>query len=694
MVFNLQQDFEIGLDFHKKGNIVEAEQQYKKVLTKNSNHFDSLHLLGVINSQKGNTQEAIYLIKKSININNNNPMPYNNLANVYIKLENYQEAEVLCEKALLLDHNYVDALFTYANVLVQKEMYDKAQKIYDRLITINPNLPNIYYNLGILFTKINNKFSSIENYKKAIEIYPNFVNAYYNLGNIYLELNKNELARIVYEKALEYDAKNSLVLNNLGQVFLNLNNLQEAEKCFKKAIKFNKTERKAFHNLIDLQLKLSDWTEIPSYVKLFDNIKKINEVGIPINVHSILDNPKLQKKINEDFLSCSNRPTLETFHHKKNKNSKIKLAYFSADYQDNNPVTYLITDLICMHDRSKFEVYGCSLKNVTNKDKTRKFYEKFFDHFVDLEDLTDVEIRNLCLSKSFDIIVDLNGYTKNSRPSIFSPKLAPIQVNFLGYPGTLGSKDYDYIIADKTVIPNTHKKFYTENVAYLPDTYFVNPSKRPERLKNFNRKDLSLPEDSLIFCCLNQNYKILPNVFNSWMNILRKVNNSILYLSNTSVIAKNNLKNEAHNKGIDPKRIIFANYMSNIEDHLERYKNLDLFLDTIPYNAHTTASDAIWSGLPIVTCIGNSFASRVCSSILHACDLSELITTSLKEYENKAVELALNPKKLRHIKNKITTNRDQISLFNCQKYTKNIENSFLKMYEIYSNGNKSKSFEV
>lgn len=694
MEFNLEQDFEIGLNFHKNGNIFEAEQQYKKVLAKNSNHFDSLHLLGVINSQRGNTQEAIYLIKKAIKININNPMPYNNLANVYINLEKYQEAEDLCEKALLLDHNYVDALFTYANVLVKKEKYDKAHRIYDKLITINPNLPNIYYNLGILFTKINNKSLSIENYKKAIQIKPNFVNAYYNLGNIYLELNKNDSAKIVYEKGLEHDAKNSFIFNNLGQVFLNLNNLQEAEKCFKKAIKFNKVERKAFHNLIDLQLKLSDWTEVPSYIKLFDNIEKIYEVGIPINIHSILDNPKLQKKINEEFLSYYKKSNLQSFHHKKNKNSKIKLAYFSADYQNNNPVTYLITDLICMHDRSKFEVYGCSLKNITIKDKTRNFYEKAFDYFIDLEDLTDTEIRNLCLSKSFDIVVDLNGYTKNSRPSIFSPKLSPIQVNFLGYPGTLGSKDYDYIIADKTVIPNIHKKFYTENVVHLPGSYFVNPSKRPQRLENFNRKDLLLPENSFIFCCLNQNYKILPNVFNSWMNILHRVNNSILYLSNTSDIAKNNLKNEAQNKGIDPKRIIFAKYMSNIEDHLERYKNLDLFLDTIPYNAHTTASDAIWSGLPIVTCIGNSFASRVSSSILHASDLSDLITSSLKEYENKAVELALNPKKLRHIKNKITKNRDQISLFNCQEYTKNIENSFLKMYEIYLNGHKSKSFEV
>ncbi len=694
MDINIEQDFRIGLEHHKKGNIVEAEMQYKKVLNKDTHHFDSLHLLGVINSQKGNNYDAINLIKKAINVNQNNPMPYNNLANVYIKLKNYNDAIKFCEKALSIHSHYEDALFTYATALVEMELYNKAKSIYNKLIVINPNLPKIYYNLGILFTKINDQTKAIHNYNKAIQIDPTFVDTYLNLGNIYLLSNQNELARTFFEKGLAYDPKNSSILNNLGQVFLNLNRLEEAEKCFKHAVKFNKNERKAFHNLMELQLKLSNWTQIPSYLSLFDKIENINEIGIPTNINLILDNPEHQKIISEKYLKCSNNSITQLFNHNKKRNKKIKLAYFSADFQDNNPVTYLISDLISMHDRKQFEVYGCSLINISNKDKTRIFYEKAFDKFIDLEDFTDIQIRELCISENFDIIIDLNGYTKNSRPQIFSPKLAPIQINFLGYPGTLGSKDYDYIIADEILIPNKYRKFYTEKVVYLPDTYFPNPKKRQKSLTKFSRKDLLLPENSFIFCCLNQNYKILPKIYNSWMKILNKVNNSVLFLSHTTDIAKNNLKNEAQTRGIDPERIIFANYMPNIEDHLERYKILDLFLDTMPYNAHTTASDAIWSGLPIVTCIGNSFASRVSSSILNASGLSELITTSLDDYEDMAIKLALNPKKLNYFKDIISKNRDKLDLFNSKKYTKNIEKSYLKMNEIYLNAEETRSFKV
>ena len=651
MQTNINEDFQKGLNFHQNGNLDQAEIKYKNVLSVNSNHFDSLHLLGVINSQKGDYGSAASLIKKAINFNQSNPMAYYNLAIIYKKMKKYEDAINYCNKAISLNNNYLDAINIKGQILTDIEEYEEAEIFFKKLIKLNPSFYDAYYNLGILYNKQNKIKLSINSYKKTIDLKPDFIDGYYNLGNIYLTLNENDMAEATYIEALKFDPNNSEIYNNLGQVYLNIYKLEEAEVCFERSLKFNNKNNKAYHNLLDIHFKNSNWSKTENYIKSFDNINNFKELGIPINIQAIFDRPDYEKHVNENFLNYSNKLKTNNFKNNKNKsNSKIKLAYFSADYSDNNPVAYLISDLIRFHNRNKFEVYGFSLKGLKNKDQTRKYYEKYFDNFFNIENYNEKEIANLCYSQNIDIVIDLNGYTKNSRPNIFSPKLAPVQVNFLGYPGTLGSKDYDYIIADKKVIPLKYQKYYSENIAYLPDTYFVNPSFRKKSLKKFTRKELKLPANGFVFCCLNQNYKILPNIFDVWMNILKKVESSVLLLSHTNKIAIKNLKSEAKKRGVNPNRIIFAEYLIDIADHLERYKCMDLFLDTMPYSAHTTASDVIWAGTPLITCVGKSFASRVASSILNAAGLSELITNSLKEYEEKAIEIAQDADKLKYLK--------------------------------------------
>jgi predicted O-linked N-acetylglucosamine transferase (SPINDLY family) len=310
--------------------------------------------------------------------------------------------------------------------------------------------------------------------------------------------------------------------------------------------------------------------------------------------------------------------------------------------------------------------------------------QKAFDHFVDIDGISDVAAAKLARDKSIDIAVDLSGFTNDSRTGIFSHRAASIQVNYLGYSGTMGADYIDYIIADKTLIPEAHKQFYTEKVVYLPDTYMVDDSKRIASSRVFTREECKLPENKFIFCCFNNSYKFNPQVVNSWSRILSGSENSVLWLSENNQYFKANIRAEFGKRGIDPSRIIFAQRLELMADHLARYSLADLFLDTHPYNAHTTAVDSLKVGVPVLTLKGKSFASRVAASLLNAIGLPELITISQKEYEALAIDLAKNPQKLAAFKQRLANNRLSTSLFDTSLFTKHLEAAYIKMHERYS----------
>ena len=338
-----------------------------------------------------------------------------------------------------------------------------------------------------------------------------------------------------------------------------------------------------------------------------------------------------------------------------------------------------MAELFELHDKQKFEIFGFSFGPLKN-DEMRQRLEKSFNKFIEVGDKADVEISQLSRDLNIDIAVDLKGFTQDARMGIFSNRAAPIQVNYLGYPGTLGADYMDYIIADETLIPDHLQLGYSEKVVYLPDSYQANDSKRVIADKKFTRQELGLPETGFVFSSFNNNYKILPAIFDSWMRILNTVEGSVLWLFEDNNFATESLKNEAEKRGIDSNRLVFAKRMS-LPEHLARHQQADLFLDTFPYNAHTTASDALWAGLPIITLMGESFASRVAASLLYAINLPELVTTSQAEYELLAIELAANPLKLNSIKQKLTKNRLTTPLFNAQLFTKNLEATYMQMYE-------------
>jgi predicted O-linked N-acetylglucosamine transferase (SPINDLY family) len=399
----------------------------------------------------------------------------------------------------------------------------------------------------------------------------------------------------------------------------------------------------------------------------------------------MIDDPEIQRKVSEIYAhkKYPQSNVLSKIEH-QSKDSKIRIGYFSADFR-NHPVSSLRTEFYELHDRSQFEIYAFSYGPDT-KDEMNLKIKAGVDHFHDVQTMSDKDLAIFSRSFEIDIAVDLGGFTQDSRTGVFALQSAPIQVNYLGYPGTMAADYMDYLIADRTVIPEEKQHYYSESIAYLPYSFMVNDKKSRISKRVLTRTETGLPTNGFVFCCFNNHYKITPNIFNGWMRILSKVDGSILWLPDGNSTTVNNLKKEAKKNGVDENRLIFAPRLTLKEDHLNRIQLADLFIDTLPYNAHTTASDSLRMGLPVLTCIGNSFASRVAASLLNAVNLPELITTTQEQYESFAIELATKPEKLNKIKDRLVNNLPTTPLYNTSLFAQHLESAYLKMYEKYQQG--------
>jgi predicted O-linked N-acetylglucosamine transferase (SPINDLY family) len=362
------------------------------------------------------------------------------------------------------------------------------------------------------------------------------------------------------------------------------------------------------------------------------------------------------------------------------RKDKIHIAYFSADFHEH-ATAYLMADLFESHDRSRFYISAFSFGPASG-DPMRQRLVAAFDEFIDVSSLDDEAIARLVRSKQVDIAIDLKGFTQHRRTGIFAYRAAPIQVNYLGYPGTMGADYMDYVIADEIVLPVSAQSFYSEKIVYLPNSYQPNDRQREVSKKRFARAELGLPESAFVFACFNNNFKLNPMVMDSWARILQAVPGSVLWLLEDNQYAASNLRIEMKKRRVDPSRLIFAPRMP-LSEHLSRQREANLFIDTWPYNAHTTASDALWIGLPVLTYMGESFASRVAASLLHAIGLSELATKSQVQYEALAIELALTPRKIKIFREKLLSNRLQAALFDTELFTSHIETAYQSMYEQY-----------
>ena len=614
-----------------------------------------------------------------------------------ILLKHYQSGNLneTIKLALSLTKNFPNHSFAWKALALSYEKTGKILKSLDanqKAKEINPLDAEIHNNLGNILKKLE-KFDEAQNsYRQAILLKQNYTEVYYNLGNLLKELSRFDEAEKNYNQAIKFRPNFAVAFNNLGILLKELSRFDESIVNFKESLKIDPELATAKAEILFLEASIGDHSNFKNLDKESSRLGISTKSVEPFPALSWHDDPEKQLKRSKLY-ATENFKEIKVFKSNKIKslNNKIKIGYFSNDFY-NHATMYLISGMLANHNHNIFEIfifsYGPNKDDIMNK-KARDFA----DHYIDISGLSINEILKITEKLKLDIAIDLKGYTKKSLIKIFQYRIAPIQINFLGYPGTLGVDFIDYIIADPIIIPEDQKHFYHEKIIYLPHTYQPNDNKREIADLALKRSDFNLPDKGFVFCCFNQIYKISPKEFNIWMRLLKKVNHSVLWLIKSNKWVEQNLSKEAKQQGIDPSRIVFAEKLSHSK-HLARHKHADLFIDTFNINAHTTASDALWAGLPIVTKQGKQFSARVASSLLTACGLPELITKNEKEYEELIYELATNPKKLKTISLKLSENKKSKPLFNTKQYTNNFENGSQKTYDLYFNGEHPKDIFV
>ena len=708
-----------GLIEHKNGDFFHAINTYEKVLKLDPKNYEAIYLLAIVYSQAEVWDKATFFYDEAMAIDSKDAFIFYNKGIALQKLQKLEEALLSYRKAIEIKSDLAEAYFNCGVALNELNKYNESLINYEKAIEINPDYADAYANRGDLLRNLGKLEEALKNYDIAISIKKNNSKFYTNRGIILNELNNLKSALLSFNEAIQYDAKNAEAYANRGNVLKDLGLVEDSLKSFSIAIALKPELTEAYINqaivfsdlkryeeslqrigeaykinpeiefllglLIYSKILVCDWTDYNFYInKLYKEIEQGKRSSQSFPLLLLTDSLKIQSKVahlwvkNKAPLNQCLGPIV-----KNTRKDKIRLAYYSADFH-NHATSHLMAELFEIHDKQIFELIAISF-GPEKKDEMRKRLVKSFDKFIDVRLKTNKQVASLSRDLGIDIAVDLKGLTKDSRIGIFSYRAAPIQVNFMGYPGTLSAEYIDYIIADQTLIPLEDQLHYTEKIAYLPHSYQVNDRKRKIADKIFTKKELGLPVEKFIFCCFNNNFKITPSMLDSWVKILKGVKDSVIWLLEDTETSLVNLRKEAQKRGVDPNRLIFAKRI-DLPEHLARHKCADLFLDTLPCNAHTTASDALWAGLPILTCVGKSFASRVTASLLKAIEVPELITYDLKQYEKTAIELALNPEKLQNIKNKLRENKLKTPLFDTKRYTENLENLYKKMYKNYING--------
>ena len=678
-------NYNLGLTFQELGMLEAAVKRYEKAVVVKPDYAEAHNNLGVTFKELDQLDAAIGCYEKALAIKPDYAEAHNNLGIAFLELGQL-EASVECyEKTLAIQPDYADAYYNLGNALKELGQVDAAVKSYEKALAIQPDYAEAHNNLGIVFYKLGQVDAAVKSYEKALAIQPDYAEAHNNLGIVFYKLGQLDAAIRCYEKALTLKPDYADAYANRGNVLKDLERLDEAITSYESAISLNPDLAFILGDIYFTKLHLCIWDDLPNRLneltkKINNNIKVLN----PFPVLVMIDDPEIQRKTaeiytNEFFPQSHTLPKIGRY----SKHTKIRIGYFSADFR-NHAVAHLTAELYEMHDRNQFEIYAFSFGSDT-KDEMNLRIKAGVDYFHDVRTMSDIDVAMLSRSVELDIAVDLGGFTQNCRTNIFAEGSAPVQVNFLGYPGTMAADYMDYLIADRTLIPEEKQHHYSEKIVYMPNSYQVNVSKRSVSETSLLRHELGLPNTGFVFCCFNNNFKITPSTFTGWMRILKAVEGSVLWLFENNNIAAKNLKKEAMKFGINEDRLVFATYMP-AEEHLNRIKQADLFIDTLPYNAHTTTSDALRMGVPVLTCIGNSFASRVAASLLNAVNLPELITTTQEQYESLAIQLAIHPEKLKIIKDKLVNNLPTAALYDTPLFTHHLESAYLTMYDRCQDG--------
>ena len=667
-----------GLQNHEVGDLEIAEKCYQQVLESDPANLIALKFLGEIHAGNNRLDDAAACMKTVAEKNRNDLTAQLDYAKILIKTKAYRTAQQVCSQAVKRHPKSHLAYFLWGLSLSASEKHEAALVPYTKALRLNArhaltldfraqayahlgqdksalqdftkaialdkDSPSLYYKRGLLRSRQGDPSGAAKDFTRAIELNPKYLQANISLGELLVDLKLYSRAVASFARAMAADPKLAYVMSSI----VNCNRMS----CY--------WENFDADNAYLRQLILSQQT----IEKPFDFLNISDSAQDQLTCTHLC----ATSKFGSDCVNTQFAPSTR---------NKIRLAYVSADYY-SHATAYLCRRLFAGHDRDAFEVIGISL-NTSKNDAMTEQLRSDFDAYHEVVHLSDQQVAQKIRDLEIDILVDLKGYTHDSRTGIFAAHPAPVQVNYLGFPGTMGGHLMDYIVADAVLIPAGFEAYYTEQVVRLPGSYQITDNQRLVPPDAYRKSDHGLPEEGFVFCSFNNNYKITPNVFDIWMRLLQQVPGSVLWLMANNTEAVDNLRREAQLRGVSAERLVFAPAMSQA-DHLARHQHADLFLDTFPINAHTTASDALWAGLPLITCPGEAFASRVAASLLCAAGLPELVTANHSDYESLALRLAQKPALLASYKTRLQNNRLRCDLFNTEKTIRNLEAAYRAMH--------------
>ena len=676
-----------GLPLHQSGRLDEARFLYEEALRAQPRNVGALRLLSLIALQLEESERALDLIGEALLIDPQCAAAHSHRGNALLALGRCDAAIASYERAIELKGDFAEAFYNRGSALLDARQYERAIESFDSAIAQKPDYLEAHYNRGLALAALGRQAAAIASYDGAIALRPEFAVAHASRGLALFWLNEFDAAIASYGAALAAEPDNADFHYQRGNALRALGRLEEAVAGYDRALALDPDYKFAHGLRLHTKMQMCSWDDFQAELaELTRRIDGGQAASPPLPALSLIDSPAVQRRAAQIWVQevCAPDGALPALPAicGSDRRDKIRVGYFSADFREH-AVSILMAGVFEAHDRSRFEVTAFSFGPDT-RDATRRRLERAFDRFIDVRDQTDRDIALRPRGMQIDIAVDLGGFTEGCRTNIFALRAAPLQVSYIGYLGTMSAPYMDYLIADSTIIPFDQREHYSERIIYLP-SYQANAAGRAIADRRFTRAELGLPASGFVFCCFNLNFKLTPATFESWMRILARVPASVLLLYAATPAAEGNLRREAIRNGIDPARIVFAGRLPAPE-YLARYRAADLFLDTLPYNAGTTASDALWAGLPVLTRIGETFASRVAASLLQAIGLPELVTTTQEEYEALAVNLASHPARLADLRQRLAVNRHATRLFDTPEFTRNLETAYTRIQQRYLDG--------
>jgi predicted O-linked N-acetylglucosamine transferase (SPINDLY family)/SAM-dependent methyltransferase len=688
--------FHLGNFFRKNARYADAERAYAKAVELEPTLAAAHTNLASVLAAQERLEDALAACHGALTLSPTLAEAHGILGQILQRQGRNTEAIAAYECALALKPELGTLHTELGNVLRLQHRFEEAIAAHQRTMSLKPDCPEAYCNLALTLQDLGRYAEAYEAYQNAIRLKPDYAEAYSNLGVVLRILGKSEDAIAAIRQAIALKPRFAVAHYNLASTLKELGRLQDADRAFRQALACNFHLTPAWFEFCDLRRHACDWRGLEKEEAASLSDARANGTRVaPFAILAMQTTPADHHEHARAWACGMAVPGSKVVSQygvsSPQEKRRIRVGYLSSDFH-SHATARLIAELIERHDRKRFEIFAYCYSPDDGSDMRRRI-RAAFDRFVEIRLLPHALAARRIHADGIDVLVDLKGYTRGARTEILAYRPAPIQVNFLGYPGTMGADFIDYIVADAFVVPMHQQAYFDEKIVHLPATYQPNDTRRRLADRIPSRPECGLPEEGFVFCAFNNTFKITEKLFAIWMRLLDRVEGSVLWLLEANELCKGNLQREAATRGVDPKRLVFAPRLPS-EDHLARHRLADLFLDTLPYNAHTTASDALWTGLPVLTCAGEAFAGRVAGSLLYAIGLPELVTQSLDEYEALALRLAQDPAMLGTLREKLAHNRFSTPLFDIERYARNIETAYAHMVQLRTSGRQPEAFAV